>query len=261
MGVNSHVTSVHTELQRLAERLRGQTRTEAGKHPGVDLQNTLRKTICDALPRNEDVQGNFRVEDLRRRLGDTLPMSARLPVHCSPTLNATSRDEQGSPGSRELEQGKTPLPILQNNRRTPSFRRRTVKTTYGEYNIVFATVLWRSRVICIYHEGVNLNDTEHYEPETTVSIRPTSWVPARCLSLQFSRSLRGWTWSGRQHRRVPGDSLIFEYCRNGNFAGARDLFHHNLASPFDVDIDGKTALHVSKHKAFGWKYAFEADKF
>ena len=53
--------------------------------------------------------------------------------------------------------------------------------------------------------------------------------------------------------------MIFEYCRNGNFACARDLFQHNLHPPFDVDIDGETPLHVSKRNAFDWEYAFKAD--
>ena len=160
MGMNTRVTDLREELQRSTERHQGRTRIEAGIFPSADLQDTFRSTICDTLQRNEDVQGNFHAEDLRRRQGDKLPLSVGLPVHRPSNPKATSRDEQGNPGIRLLDKGKTSLPILHNNKRTPSFRRRIVRSTYGEYNLVFATVSWRFRVIQMYHEGVNLNGTE-----------------------------------------------------------------------------------------------------
>lgn len=49
----------------------------------------------------------------------------------------------------------------------------------------------------------------------------------------------------RLPRVVANDALVFHYGATGDVAELGKLFTEGLASPFDEDNDGKTALHVS----------------
>ena len=44
---------------------------------------------------------------------------------------------------------------------------------------------------------------------------------------------------------VPDAALIFEFCQEGNMAGARSLLSRGEASVRDIDSLGRTPLYVS----------------
>jgi hypothetical protein len=62
--------------------------------------------------------------------------------------------------------------------------------------------------------------------------------------LVSARSTSGWQFSIQPFRAVAEDSLIFEFCRNGNLEGVRALFERREASPWDRDPTGQTPLWV-----------------
>ena len=230
-------------------RFEDQTKVEAGVFRDSDSQNRFLRTMCNTVP-YKGMQGKYQWGNLKIRSDDTSSRSTKPPLDCFSKLKNTLEGEQQHPRNRIADRGKTTLPILQHSHK-PFSRKRTVTSTHGEYRMIFGILSCRSRATQIYHEDVDVGSTDHHEFETTISIRPASWVSARWLDVHFSRGLRGWTWSGRQYRLISSDALIFKYCKNGSFAGAKDLFQHRLASPFDVDEDGRTPLHVRKHNVNG----------
>ena len=99
-------------------------------------------------------------------------------------------------------------------------------------------------------------DTDGYEHETAYSIYPAQWLVRfgirSGLHLQiYSSSTQGWQTSLKPFCLVPDDSLIFEYCVNGNTSAVKGLFGKGLASVKDTNSSGWTPLHVSLPGARG----------
>jgi hypothetical protein len=49
----------------------------------------------------------------------------------------------------------------------------------------------------------------------------------------------------RVQRTYPYASEIYQYCLDSNIPGLKRLFENRVLSPFDVDLDGRSLLHVS----------------
>jgi len=58
------------------------------------------------------------------------------------------------------------------------------------------------------------------------------------------KSCRGWDQSLRSYRRVSQDAEVFQFCMTGNVTGLQRLFEDRQASPFEMDPEGRTPLHV-----------------
>ena len=80
--------------------------------------------------------------------------------------------------------------------------------------------------------------------ETSISLRLPSWLYARRYDIFFRRACQGWDQSFRSYRVIPYESLVFEYSMAGDVAGLQRLFSTGQSSPFQVDPDGRTPLHV-----------------
>jgi hypothetical protein len=123
---------------------------------------------------------------------------------------------------------------------------------------VFGTVTFRSRTYRIdgmekYKQTSNANeetDDEGYPEvlEYTFRVQPAQWLLKLGLrfavQLAVSQSQMGWTHVIQTFRPIPDDSLIFDFCKVGNVEGIKTLFSRGEASPWDVDSDGWTPLHV-----------------
>lgn len=64
------------------------------------------------------------------------------------------------------------------------------------------------------------------------------------LEWTLSRGYNSWCFGLQTFNLRPDSSLIFKYCLNGNIDGVKRLIEDSLASPYDVDSQGATPLHV-----------------
>lgn len=95
--------------------------------------------------------------------------------------------------------------------------------------------------------AIHKSDTaqsEYRSEKRTFTLRSTRWWSSCIIELQAIRQGRQWTLNLRPWQVVSPDSMLFEFCREGDLRNVQRLFSKGLASPFDVTSDGDTALHV-----------------
>lgn len=78
---------------------------------------------------------------------------------------------------------------------------------------------------------------------------PSSWLTKfglkNGLEISLSNSTRGWQFCLSPFRAVPDNSLVFDFCRDGNIPGVQRLIARGDASVQDTSSKGWTPLHVS----------------
>lgn len=77
-----------------------------------------------------------------------------------------------------------------------------------------------------------------------ILLTPPQWLLGRAWDIQVSMACSGWTTFFRQYAVLPRDSLVFNTLRNEPREKLLDLFEKGLASPFSMDEEGWTLLHV-----------------
>lgn len=85
-------------------------------------------------------------------------------------------------------------------------------------------------------------DAEGEIDEMFVTIRLPPWLLPRRYQFRARRAYSGWEYSLRSSSIVPS---LFEFSKDGNIEGLKELFNTRKASPFDTDVCGFTPLHVS----------------
>lgn len=95
-------------------------------------------------------------------------------------------------------------------------------------------------------DSLEFNERKHSNSNSKVSFtfQPPPWLCPRRFELDLKRSRQGWDIMLRSYNIVPYEATIFKHCVNGDVVGIQELFKGGLASPFDMDIDKRTALHV-----------------
>jgi hypothetical protein len=83
------------------------------------------------------------------------------------------------------------------------------------------------------------------ERTTSYAFQFPRWIYGRRFELRLMKSCQGWDQRLRTYRTVPYNAKIFAYCMDGNVNGLQHLFGTGQASPFEMDPDGRTPLHVS----------------
>lgn len=71
------------------------------------------------------------------------------------------------------------------------------------------------------------------------------WLTSRGFTIWRTACFEDWQSRLRPHRLRPQDAPIFKACGNGNVEDVRRSFSMGEASPFDIDEEGLTPLHVS----------------
>ncbi len=84
-------------------------------------------------------------------------------------------------------------------------------------------------------------------PESAYHLRltPPHWLLKKSWELQVSIACSGWKASFRRYAVLPEDAEVFEVMHSGTLERLLELFSEGAASPFSVDRDGRTLLHVS----------------
>lgn len=88
---------------------------------------------------------------------------------------------------------------------------------------------------------------------TIISVGLPAWLHARRYDIFLSKSYQGWDTSFRTYRTVDFDADVFHYSMAGDVKGLERLFQEKKATPFDIDPDGRTPLHVSDKAANMWE--------
>lgn len=79
---------------------------------------------------------------------------------------------------------------------------------------------------------------------TSISFALPRWIYARAFQIHLTKCHQGWDHSFRAYRTLPYRSQVLLYSMNGDVEGIRQLFASGQASPFVVDPEGRTPLHV-----------------
>ncbi|KAE8448537.1 hypothetical protein EG329_009418 [Mollisiaceae sp. DMI_Dod_QoI] len=99
--------------------------------------------------------------------------------------------------------------------------------------------------------GPNQSENEEkLEIETNFTLVPSWWVVRFGVAKVFKfdikeLSTQGWQANMATFNLVPSDSVIFDFCREGNLDAVRSLLTHGKASVKDVTAEGVTPLHVA----------------
>lgn len=80
--------------------------------------------------------------------------------------------------------------------------------------------------------------------EILARYRAPAWLLGRVWSLQALHATSGWTFSPRSYNVIPPSSIIYQYIKDRNFDGIRELFRRREASPFDCTTSGASLLEV-----------------
>ena len=94
--------------------------------------------------------------------------------------------------------------------------------------------------------------------ETYFVLHPANWLLRLGARTGFngSFSTAGWKHTLETFRAVPDDSLMFEFCADGNIDGIKALLSRGEASVWDRDSFGQTPLHVSAFSQFYTHHSF-----
>ena len=80
--------------------------------------------------------------------------------------------------------------------------------------------------------------------QTHISFQLPAWLYAHRYEIFFRKSYQGWDQSFRSYRVISYDAAVLQYSMSGDVAGLQRLFETGDASPFEMDSDGRTPLHV-----------------
>ena len=81
---------------------------------------------------------------------------------------------------------------------------------------------------------------------TTMSLDLPAWIRARRYQFCVEKTVQGWQQVFHSYTIVPFDAPVFKYSMAGDVTGLQHLFDTGQASPFEVDPEGSTPLHVSR---------------
>lgn len=90
----------------------------------------------------------------------------------------------------------------------------------------------------------------HGSSSTSITFRLPRWLYARRYEFMLRSSYQGFEQRLKSYKVMPYEAPIFQCCMDGDLKGLRKLLQWGLATPFEVDLDGRTPLHVSFIKVY-----------
>jgi hypothetical protein len=86
--------------------------------------------------------------------------------------------------------------------------------------------------------------------QTHISFNLPAWLYARRYEIFLRKSYQGWDQSFRSYKVISYDAAVLHYSMSGDVAGLQKLFETGDASPFEMDPEGRTPLHVGIRAEF-----------
>jgi len=133
------------------------------------------------------------------------------------------------------------------NGSNPSTKTVLLKTMTSKYFL--GLVQYRARSLKSIPIITIADDVGEIE-EKIINIDPPTWLLARRYIVHIKRVSGGWDWKLRTYNIVPPHSLVFIHCTNGETESLQSLFNSGQASPFDINPDGNTLIHVNSSFIF-----------
>jgi len=134
---------------------------------------------------------------------------------------------------------------------------------WGFYQVHHITTPSRCRI-----QGDKAKEIPREETQILVSAQLPQWLFRRRFDLYTSQTHSGWNFSLNIYNVRPRKSPIFRHVRDGNISAIERLFQDKTASPFDVNEDGFSLLHVGGSNTSSspsiltkCKYAISSTKF
>jgi hypothetical protein len=170
-----------------------------------------------------------------------------MPVNVTDTASnrkmdplAFSQSSYRSTGNTErMEQEKFTTQMVK-------FNRSYSNTSEAVYTFWLGSLSVKSQSITL-RPAIRRSDTartEYQSERKTFTLRLAGWLSSRIIELQAVQQGSQWTFNLRPWQVVSPDSMLFDFCKEGDLRNIQRLFSKGLASPFDVTPDGDTALHV-----------------
>ncbi|GFG10290.1 putative ankyrin repeat protein RF_0381 [Aspergillus udagawae] len=128
-----------------------------------------------------------------------------------------------------------------------NFSRSYSNTSEAVYTLCLGSLSVKSQSVTL-RPAIRKSDaaqTEYRTEKKTFTLRSAEWLSSRIIELQAVRQGSQWTFNLRPWQVVSPDSMLFDFCREGDLRNVQRLFTKGLASPFDVTPDGDTALHFA----------------
>ncbi|KAL4874650.1 hypothetical protein BJY04DRAFT_11107 [Aspergillus karnatakaensis] len=126
-------------------------------------------------------------------------------------------------------------------RKARSFRSKSCKTPFGTLHL-HTRITERQEL----EDGETRSETD---TETSIIFHPAPWLLK--LGLRYGLNAmsinhhKTWQYTIMPVHAVPNDSLIFDFCKDGNVEAIKRLFDRGEASVYDTDTNGWTPLFVS----------------
>ncbi|PKX88939.1 uncharacterized protein P174DRAFT_471363 [Aspergillus novofumigatus IBT 16806] len=128
-----------------------------------------------------------------------------------------------------------------------NFGRSYSNTSEVIYTLCLGRLTVKSETVTL-RQGIGKSDTaqtEYRSEKKTFTLRSTGWWSSRIIELQAIRQASQWTFNLRPWHVVSPNSMLFDFCMDGDLRNVQRLFSKRLASPFDITSDGDTALHFA----------------
>lgn len=223
------MANVYSELRKIAKQNEVQARLFVGDLPKGTLEEMIQRTMQQVL---EDSNLSERVQSLIPE--EIEPQKNKL---LEITKDAKESDTHHAKPAKQYAANEESIA----NDPPKRTRMTAVESRVGVYESLLGTMTWRSRAIRTTHLEYEIKNDRL---ESNIRWKPASWLLRRSMSLTIMRATSGWTYRFNPCQIVPDGSLIFTYCKSGNIAGIQDLFSRGIASPFDIDSESTTPLHV-----------------
>ncbi|KAE8381609.1 ankyrin repeat-containing domain protein [Aspergillus bertholletiae] len=125
--------------------------------------------------------------------------------------------------------------------------RDTARVTYQkDFQLLFGILSTKSEFNArLYQKKASTSNIESESEKRTFKLRFARWFRFGIIELQALKQWGSWIYQLRHYHVIPSDSLLFQFCLDGDLTNVQRLFSKRLASPFDLSPKGQTVLHYS----------------
>ena len=112
-------------------------------------------------------------------------------------------------------------------------------------SVIYSNTRTKSHTHRVSGEKKVLVHEEERKTSRALQVIPAPWVWSKAYQISQMTSLGLSDTKLSTRNVVPTDSPCFELAKHGDRAGLNELFDMRKASPYDMDVNGRSLLHVS----------------